>query len=200
MTEPHPDPDRWEYRQFWPAGTDSMIEPLQALADGPVRCSESAETYLVLPSRLDLNIKWRAQRLDIKRLRAVDEGLQQWQALGKWSFPLNSEAVHAINQLCGLTLAEADLADWAALIERSRDQGFAVSDVQVTKQRQQWPAQSGWLEHCRLIIQGRQYQSICLEHHCPDTLRQWLDQLSIDANSNRSYAQFLAEVAANPRR
>ncbi len=200
MTEAHPAPDRWEYRQFWPAGTDPMTALLQALADGPVRGSESAEWYLVLPSRLDLNIKWRAQRLDIKRLRAVDQDLQQWQALGKWPFPLNSGAVHAISQLCGLTLVEADLADWAALVKHLRDQGFAVSDVQVKKQRQQWPAQSGWLEHCQLIIQDRQYQSICLEHHCPDTLRRWLDKLAIDASSNRSYAQFLAEVVATAKR
>ena len=80
---------RWEWRTFGPsfAAADDIIAGLT-----PTGVEVSDELYLL--SEAGDNVKIRAELMDIKTLRAVDNhGLQQWEPVLKAAFPLDSTQV-----------------------------------------------------------------------------------------------------------
>lgn len=180
---------RWEWRTF---GTDfgGAEEKIRVYTPGPVR--ESAETYL-LSANSGENTKIRNDLMDIKTLKAVEDGLEQWFPLMKAGFPLEREAA-----------AQAFTA-WKVPLPKPPPTGLSLETfltgvidphpdltrVAVTKERHGFTIKGAIVEIAELTVDGEAVRTIAAEHADPVLVRSVVEALGLSSFDNVNYMRAL---------
>ncbi len=175
---------RYEYRVWAPDLTELAGRLATHCTPLGVRVSE--ETYLVL-ARTDLNIKIRAETLDIKRLVRVQRGFQLWTPILKEAFPLTaSSAAEAMGYLAATRSADEHAPlDMDEFLARAEETGTAMATV--TKHRHGYVLEDCILEFTEVTINGLGLHSVAVESEDLDSALAVADRLGIIEHSNESY-------------
>jgi hypothetical protein len=175
---------RFEYRVWAPDLTE--LAGRLAMHCTPIAVRTSEETYLIHP-RTDLNIKIRAETLDIKQLVRIQQGFQLWTPILKEAFPISASAAA---QVMGY-LTDAPTADEHAplgiddFLARAKDAGSTM--VTVAKQRRGYLHEACILEFAEVAINGSGVHSVAIESEDLDAALAVADHLGINELPNQSY-------------
>ena len=184
---------RWEWRIF----SEEPQEAVNQLQDLTLlRTVESFETYLLLPDS-DFNLKIRNDQFEIKQLieRSPDL-LEKWMPIFKSAFPIIdfdwspwTSLTEHLNDLNHHTFNQSK-----ELIQHFKDrQGIQI--VNIRKLRQVYG--HGMTHFDSVIINlddGRAVFSLACEDENPNRLREWVDRLGFQLESNRNYVQALKRL------
>ena len=187
---------RWEWRTFGPsfAAADDIIAGLT-----PTGVEVSDELYLL--SEAGDNVKIRAELMDIKTLRAVDNhGLQQWEPVLKAAFPLDSTQVatafEALRQplptAAPNTYSQPELLE--ELVERA-----AVRLVSTQKRRVRYMFNECMLESTDLAVGDRRTRTIAIETEDPAAVWAAVTALGLGDRINTSVPRGLLALVGDER-
>ena len=175
---------RFEYRVWAPDLTE--LAGRLAMHCTPIGVRTSEETYLIHP-RTDLNIKIRAETLDIKQLVRTQQAFQLWTPILKEAFPLPaSSAAEVMGYLAETppTPQHAPLGI-AEFLARAEETGTAMAIV--TKQRHGYLQEGCILEFAEVTINGSVIHSVAIESEDLDTAFAVAEHLGINQLPNQSY-------------
>ena len=187
---------RWEWRTFGPSfgAADDIIAGLT-----PTGVEVSDELYLL--SEAGDNVKIRAELMDIKALRAVDNhGLQQWEPVLKAAFPLDSAQVatafEALRQplptAAPNTYSQPELLE--ELVERA-----AVRLVSTQKRRVRYMFNECMLESTDLAVGDRRTRTIAIETEDPAAVWAAVTALGLGDRVNTSVPRGLLALVGDER-
>lgn len=178
---------RYEWR-VWADRLDEVSERVRAAS----QCYEtrsSAEVYIV--SRIPgANPKVRSDRLDVKVLRSVRDGFQQWGVALKVPFPVTSASLtNQVLPLLGVAPLELrrDAYGYDHLFEEVVKPHPDLADVAVSKQREFYTVNSCIAEIAEVTIAGRTMQTAAVESVDLDALRAAWHFTGVDRLENVSY-------------
>ena len=175
---------RFEYRVWAPDLTELAGRLAMHCTPGGVRISE--ETYLIHP-RTDLNIKIRAETLDIKQLVRTQQGFQLWNPILKEAFPIPASSAAAVMEYLAETPPTPEHAPLGIdeFLARAVETGTAVATV--AKQRNGFLQEGCILEFAEVTINGSGIHSVAIESEDLDTALAVADRLGINELPNESY-------------
>ncbi len=161
--------------------------------------SEEKNVYLVGLGGVDVNLKIRDARLEVKRLVALDHGLEQWRPDAPARFPLSPAALAAATGL------EADTElDLPGFMHRVLRPSGPATAVHVLKCRTHYEGEGVLGETCRLVVNGAHLESVAAEGEDPRRVGAVLAALGLDAaqntgDPNTSYPRALAWLTGTLR-
>ena len=175
---------RYEYR-VWAPDLTELAGRLEMVCT-PLGVRVSEETYVVHP-RTDLNIKIRAETLDIKQLVRIQQGFQLWTPILKEAFPLSaSSAAEAMGYLAETPSADKQASlDMDEFLARAEETGTAMATV--TKHRHGYVLEECILEFAEVTINGLGLHSVAIESEDLDSALAVADRLGINEHPNESY-------------
>ena len=152
---------RFEYR-VWATDLTELAGRL-AMHCTPLGVRTSEETYLVHP-RTDINIKIRAETLDIKQLVREQRGFQLWTPILKEAFPISASSAAEVMEYLAETppsAGEHAPLDIDEFLARAEDAVTAIATV--TKQRHGYLQEGCILEFAEVTINGLGVHSVAVE-------------------------------------
>ena len=178
---------RYEYRVWAP----DLTEPagLLAMHCTPLGVRVSEETYVVHP-RTDLNIKIRAETLDVKQLVGTQQGFQLWTPILKEIFPLSgSAAAEAMGYMAESPSSAGGTVplDVDDFLDAADKAGAVVATV--AKQRHGYGLEECILEFAEVTIDGFSVHTVAVESEDLDNTVAMAGRLGIDELPNQSYPQ-----------
>jgi hypothetical protein len=175
---------RFEYRVWAPDLTE--LAGRLAMQCTPLGVRTSEETYLVHP-RTDLNIKIRAETLDIKQLVRIQQGFQLWTPILKEAFPLSASSAAEVMGYLAETPSAGKHAplDIDAFLALAEVTGTATATV--AKQRHGYLQEGCIMEFAEVTINGSGVHSVAVESEDLDTALAVADRLGINELPNESY-------------
>jgi exopolyphosphatase / guanosine-5'-triphosphate,3'-diphosphate pyrophosphatase len=190
---------RWEWRVFGD-GLEAVEAAFASLTPGPVQ--ESDELYLL--SAAGANVKIRAELMDIKLLREVDDnGLERWEPVLKQGFPLPAAAVSRVFDALGVApppLAR-DAYTFAQFLDELVEPSGAVRPVTVRKRRARYTVGGCPAEIAEVEVDGQGTRTIAIEGEDASAVIAAVRQVGLDTHVNTSYPRGLAaQVDAGPPR
>jgi hypothetical protein len=182
---------RYEWRA-WSDRLDDVAARIRAVSEYSERRS-SAEDYIV--SRMPgVNAKVRARHLDIKALRSVTEGFQQWDVAVKVPFPVTADSLAAeILPLLGVAPVSLGRAEYSLeeLFEDVVKPHPDLADVEVEKRREFHTVDGCAAELADVTIAGRSFQTAAIESVDLESLRHARRLTGLDLHDNVSYPEML---------
>ncbi len=179
---------RFEFRVF---GDD-----LQSLRDlfshGKMIKKESIsdEIYLILQISSNFNIKIRDNTLEIKKLIAKSDFLEQWEPLCKLSFPINMQTYKELFTLLQIKLPIINQNRYTKEQFLSVIQSCHYIDrIKVHKQRTQYIVDDIIIETADVEIEGINLQTICFESTNKEKLHKLLCELHLSKMQNTNYLE-----------
>ena len=121
---------RWEWRTF---GEDFGAAEERFAALSPDRVEESDEVY-VLARESDASVKVRDGLMDVKRLRGIEGGLEQWVPVLKAKFPLSAEDVGTVFDALRVSAPPTGASSLEDLVQPNDD----LRAVEVHKSRRRY--------------------------------------------------------------
>jgi exopolyphosphatase/guanosine-5'-triphosphate,3'-diphosphate pyrophosphatase len=177
---------RYEYRVWAPDLTDLAARLAERCKHLGTRTSE--ETYLV-GRRTDVNIKIRAEILDIKQLIRIERGFQLWTPILKEAFPLRASSARDVLTHLGEPdpppAPRDEQLDVESLLVLSAEAGIAAALV--TKHRHGFLLEGCILEFAEVAIDGADLQTVAVESEDLDTAVDVAARLGVDNLPNQSY-------------
>ena len=160
---------------------------------------ESDELYLV--SETGDNVKIRAELMDIKALRAVDNhGLQQWEPVLKATFPLDSAEIattfEALRQ--PLPTPAPNAYSQPELLEELVDRA-AVRLVSAQKRRVRYMFNECMLESTDIAVGDRRTRTLAIETEDPAAVWAAVTSLGLGERVNTSVPQGLLALVGDER-
>ncbi len=182
---------RYEFRVF---GSD-LADVRNSFAEmgAPQPQPASRETYIVTRLNIESNVKVRADRLEVKMLRARTGLLEQWAPVLRSSFPVsvqNMEDVVAPALGIELELEDAESMTERALIAFAKDQ-HSLAPVVVEKNRTLFDLGACEAEFSELKIEGDRLQTAAFEAIELEAAQNLLRRIGLESAENESYAAFL---------
>jgi hypothetical protein len=179
---------RFEFR-VWAERLDAVCDRIRSLSEcREVR--ETAETYFVPTSAVDVNTKARADLLDIKVLVGVRDGFEQWDVHRKLGFPVDAALLEAeLFRLFELTppTLERDAYSLTQLVDEVVGSEPDLAAVEVSKRRQMHEINSCGAEIADVTIAGHDVQTVAVESADLDAVREARRMLELDEYDNVSY-------------
>ncbi|MGE3277924.1 MAG: hypothetical protein AB7O67_22645 [Vicinamibacterales bacterium] len=183
---------RWEWRTFG----ERFPEMDVPLLSGPHDVRSSVETYIVSADPA-VNVKIRADQLEVKTLQRVDGELEQWFPVLKAPFPLQAADIARLFPYWHLspppltrpTYTPSEfLAEVVAPV-------MALRTVPVTKERHGGHLHGCIAELARLSVDGRSVETVAVESEDCDKVRHAVRALGLSAHPNVSYVSALRRLA-----
>lgn len=179
---------RWEWRTF----ADEFTVAAARLAPHLSSPSVTDEIYILSP-RPDVNVKIRRDQIEIKVLRQVANGLEQWAPILVSHFPLSMCLVGAVfaawHRAAPAPLQPSYTADEFLndVIARERDLGI----VPLNKSRRNGQFENATVELATLTIAGTTMQTIAVEKEDPDRVLSAVRSLGFAGRENLNYVKAL---------
>jgi len=183
---------RSEFR-VWGENLDGVAARFQSLSPpGPVR--ESLEVYLVAATTVEVNVKVRADLLDVKTLNAFIDGMEQWTPRTKTDFPVSAEFL--AGQLFPLwKLQPPVLARPAYSLEQLIDDVVSphpdLAAIDVTKRRSAYTVNGCIAEVAEVGLNGRMLQTAAIESVDLSALREAVVMGGLGDFVNTSYPRLI---------
>jgi hypothetical protein len=182
---------RYEWRA-WAERLGDVADRIRAVSDCHER-STTAEVYIVSRAA-GANPKVRSDRLDLKVLRAVEDGFQQWGVALKVPFPVQArsldEEVFPLLGVAGLPLLrEAYTAD--QLFDEVVRPHPHLIDVEVKKHREFYSVSGCDAEVVAVTIAGRALHSAAVESVDLDALREARRVTGMNRYENVDYPEMI---------
>jgi len=180
---------RWEWRTFGESfgAADDRLADLQ-----PERVQESDEVYL-LSLESDASVKIRDELMDVKRLEAVHDGLEQWRPVLKGTFPLSAGDVS--NVLRALGVPGPDLARETYTLEQLLAEvvqtDAALTSVAVHKRRVHYLLGGCMAERSELTVPAGMARTLALEAEDPVAVAAAVRELQLTERPNVCVARGL---------
>lgn len=184
---------RWEWRAFGREFRD-LAERLR-MGPGPVTTSH--ETYILSPDSA-INVKIRGGQIDVKRLLAVDRGLELWSPVLKAPFPIAAAVARSLFLTWSvkpppLARAEYTRDQWLAEVVAACP---ALAAIDVAKQRQSAVLDDCAVEIAALTIGGERLATVAVEAADPDQVLRVAQGLGLAALGNENYVHALRRLRA----
>jgi hypothetical protein len=179
---------RFEFRA-WAGRLGAVGDLLESLSEC-LDVNETAETYLVATTTVDVNAKVRADLLDIKVLVGVRDVFEQWTVHRKAAFPV-AAAVLRDDLFPLLGLAPPALRRDAYSLPQLIDEVVAVEPnlaaVDVTKRRRRYTVNTCAAEIADVAIGDRRLQTVAVESADLPAVREAHRMLGLGRFENVSY-------------
>jgi hypothetical protein len=176
---------RWEWRTFgkeFPA----YAETLKKYGEPGVKKSE--ENY-ILSKVSDENIKIREDLVDIKSLKNVKDGLEQWDPIFKEGFPIEPAKLTALFKVFNVPAPEFKRSSYT--YEQFLDEVIVPNPllkvVNVKKVRYIYSINGCAVELAETQFNGKPYQTACVEHIDPAVVLATVKELGLEGHENINY-------------
>jgi exopolyphosphatase / guanosine-5'-triphosphate,3'-diphosphate pyrophosphatase len=183
---------RWEWRTFGP-GFGRAETAFATLTSTAVQ--ESDEVYLLGPGP-DV-VKVRADLMDIKTLREVDEhGFERWEPVLKAAFPMSADDARRVDEALGIGGATLDRDAYTLdqfLGEVATPTG-AVRAVPVHKRRVRYTIEGCSSEFTDVVADGRPTRTIAIESEDADAVASAVRSVGLEGYVNTNYPRGLAAL------
>jgi hypothetical protein len=186
---------RFEFRA-WADRLDEVGDLLESLSVCH-EVNETAETYLVSTATVDVNVKVRADLLDIKVLVGVRDGFEQWTVHRKAEFPVDaaelSDDLFPLLELSPPALRR-DTYSLSQLIDDVVAVHADLAAVHVTKWRRRYTVNDCAAEIADVAIADHQLQTAAVESTDLRAVREAHRMLGLDRYDNVSYPRAVRGV------
>lgn len=191
--------DRYEFRIFrHDLGAAAAV--LAAIA-APRPDQASVEHYLVLPQRLDVGVKLRAGRFEVKRLTGTSGRLERWHPAASVPLPASGRELAPV-------LADLDLPQPAPAqrfpdpdaLARWLTHGRGIRVARLHKRRRRFLLPQALGEITEIRAGPTELFSLAVESIDPDIAAALVARLGLGTAENVSYPRFLAAHPAAARR
>jgi len=178
---------RWEWRYFTedPGDLSKIFGDLE-----PVAVQKSREVYL-LSEIPDLNIKYRFEQIDIKKLiDTSQEGYEQWKPVFKSDFPLKGPELDKFMGLLGIDLS-SDLS-----FDRVEELGaqLGLSIIKIDKYRKKYVVEGVKCESGEIQVDSKKLYTIAIEDKDPAKVSSILNRLGVESTKNINYPLALQKL------
>ena len=186
---------RYEFRTFGPdLGTvGARLREMAPLG----RYRESRELYLLLPGRLDLNLKVRDDALELKRRVELDDDLELWRPAFRLAFPIPATTLreHLADLLPeSATLPDTGSCDARRLLALLTAPRTGVARASLFKQRFGFDIAGCLAEVVEVLVNGARLMSAAVEAEDPARVRAQRDRLGLAGTENVGYVLALERV------
>ncbi len=157
---------------------------------------ESNEFYIV--SRLDesKNIKIRNELLDIKNLIENIQGLERWDAVAKYSFPISGDVLQKnVFSALGVQIPSIENSDYSCddflkMVAGNID----LQAVRINKIRHGYMINGTMCEIATVLINGAQLTSLCIESTEVQDILATIQDVGLGEYENTSYPNAIKRV------
>ena len=158
----------------------------------------SEERYL-LGRTTTANVKVRDGLLDVKLLRATEDGLERWEPVVKVGFPVAAAELTRVSDALDLTVS-SDLPELISLDAMEAIIGRAgIRSVTVRKRRTRFTVEGCAAELTDLEVDGRSARSVAVESVDGRAVLRAVGAAGFGAHVNTSYPKGLAHVLGGHR-
>lgn len=190
-------PARYEWRA-WADRLDDVAARIGLTAE-PDDVQASTEIYIVSERHDGLNVKVRADQLDVKRLRAVRDGFEQWEPQLKTPFPITAGMVRDVVS-AALGRPSPPLARSHYTLEQLIEDVVAddpnLTAVTIEKRRRFSTVAGCAAEVADVVIAGRTQQTAAVESADLGAVREAQAIAGLDTHPNISYPVFIKRLLA----
>jgi hypothetical protein len=206
VEDPEVEIAKWEWRVFWsdknppPAGF-SNFSAIEGVDPEEIADEKNTDSYVLIPGS-NTNIKLRDDSVSCKILAAKTVGLTGYQKKQTFEFPITS-ANFAF--LTGISV-EADIAsdqDFIKVVLKHLPQAkiiIAEKERKIAKFRKPKKNKEGFkkmkAEFSSLEIDGRKFQTFCLESKHQKLLEATIEGLDVGKGRTMDYTEFLSLLAS----
>ena len=180
---------RWEWRTF---GADLGPAESRILSNGEARAWTSAETYIISRDSAR-NTKIRDGFMDIKKLEALDAGLERWNPVLKAGLPLDAAVLGKI--FAAWNVVPPDLARGAYTLEQFLPEIVRphprLAAIAVEEERFGFTIGGCIVEVAHLKFDGTPIRTAAVEAEDPLAVLQTVRKLGLDGFENVNYVKAL---------
>ncbi|MDT8899848.1 hypothetical protein [Anaeroselena agilis] len=176
---------RWEWRTFgkeFPA----FAETLKKYGEPSVKRSEE---HYILSRASDENIKIREDLVDIKSLKNVKDGLEQWDPIFKEGFPIDQGKLTSLFKVFNVPVPELKRSTY--VYEQFLDEVIVPNSqlevVYVKKVRYIYSINGCAVELAETEFNGKPFQTACVEHIDPAVVMATVNELGLQGQENINY-------------
>ena len=152
---------------------------------------KSQEAYLLDKDVDGLNIKIRNHQLDVKRLKSLESGFEQWEPFYKKRFPIHAKH---INGFFKKQLVQPDTSISEAALNNIIKTDAHMKYVHLYKKRFLFELEDVQAEFVKLQIANKTFHTVALESSNLQELQKAVHDIGIDTFLNTSYYSFLKSV------
>ena len=186
---------RYEWR-VWGEDLGDVAARLEQLAQRG-RVIDRVNVYLVSRRAPGTNAKVRAGTLDIKMLRSVDDGFEQWEPVFKQKSPIPTSVL--VDELLPRWRVAVPVPDLHSvtldeLVDKVIEPHPDLASVTVTKRRQMFTFEGCIAELAHVTIGERRLQTACIESTDLDAARNARHLAGLDSAANVNYPLALHRV------
>lgn len=193
-----PSPPRYEFRTF---GHDfkrqlELMEKFTQPVPDDLKVRIFDEVYVISKNTDETNIKVKNSLLDIKKLINTDNGIEQWDSLIKYEFPLDQYTI--LKEILPLLKADIpilehtsfNIKDFIRIAKRHKD----LIPIQVHKKRQTYLVNYTICEYVEVIIGTSYLNTIAVESIDLDEVISTVEQLKMVPFDNINYVQAIKRI------
>jgi exopolyphosphatase/guanosine-5'-triphosphate,3'-diphosphate pyrophosphatase len=182
---------RWEWREFGHRFPD--VEAAMDAARADVR--HSTETY-IHGAADDVNVKIRADQIDVKRRLRVDAGLEQWSPVLKAPFPVDAAVIAQVFAYWALPVPSLARPSYTAgqFLGEIVAGAPALQIAPVTKARRQVSFDGCVVELASLDVGGTTVGTAAVESEHPEQVHHAARALGLTGHDNVSYVAALRRL------
>lgn len=183
---------RWEWRTF---GQQFGVAEENIKAHECTRSMESSEVY-ILSRKSGENIKIRDMLMDIKVLKAVEDGLEQWLPIMKATFPIGDEEAQEVFKAAGIDYDAQGATEWTYedFIAKMVDTNSDLKAVHVFKKRFGYKIEGATVELAELTIGGKAVRTTAVEDADPELVLSLVEKLRLSEFENISYIKAMRRM------
>lgn len=186
---------RFEFR-VWGEHVDDAAASLRRSTNplGPVL--RSTEMYVVALTRADVNAKIRGGLMDIKVLRAIVDGCEQWFPWTKAEFPLAAALIEVWFPRLGVSglVPARRTYDFDQFINELVRAEWALRAVAVDKVRNRFGVDGCLADLAHVVAEGRELQTLAIESIDLDALVALRRRLGLEGLANVNYPAALKDA------
>lgn len=176
---------RWEWRTFGEEFA-AFAETLKKYGDPSVKKSEE---HYILSKASDENIKIREDLVDIKSLKNVQDGLEQWDPIFKEGFPIDTAKLTGLFKVFNVPTPQFKRDSYA--YEQFLDEVIVPNSqlevVHVKKVRYIYSINGCAVELAETEFNGKPYKTACVEHIDPVVVMATVGELGLQGQENINY-------------
>jgi exopolyphosphatase/guanosine-5'-triphosphate,3'-diphosphate pyrophosphatase len=184
--------DGIEPRYEWRIWGDRLAEVAERIGSaGEYRAAaESRDAYLVSRAAADANPKFRNDLLDVKVLRRVEDGFEQWDVACKAEFPIAGSVLSSeVLPLLGVAVPplSRDVYTAEQLLDEVVGPHPDLQVVTVDKHRRFYDLEGCMAEIADVVVEGRTLQTAAVESADIEALREATRTAGLNRQDNVSY-------------
>jgi hypothetical protein len=186
---------RFEFR-VWGRHVDDAGTSLLRSANSLDPALRSTEMYVVALTRGDVNAKIRGGVMDIKVLRSIVDGCEQWFPWTKAEFPLAVALIEAWLPRLGVSgfVPERSTYDFDQFINEVVGAAWALHPVAVDKVRQRFEVEGCLADLAEIVADDRELRTLAIESADLDALIALRRRLGLEGLVNVNYPAALKDA------